>query len=139
MVHQHIILLTDRDIDVSVMMEEVLLGEGYAVRRCSGAPDTIDVVEAALPDMVIVDLLRGGAGETIAFLERLRLCPVTRDVAALATSTDARLLRDLSEPLRELGCDTLIKPFELDDFLALVAQCTCRHRMRGADCDGARP
>lgn len=139
MTHQSIILLTDDDIDVSVMMEEVLLGEGYAVRRCSGAPGTVDVVEAALPDMVIVDLRRSYAGDTIAFLERLRRHPTTRDIAALATSTDPRLLRDLSAPLRELGCGTLAKPFDLDAFLTLVARSTCRCREHDEAGDGARP
>ena len=50
----------------------------------------------------------------------------------IVISTDGRLLRDLAAPLSQLGCSTLEKPFDLEDFLAQITrmldarrQCAC--------------
>jgi CheY-like chemotaxis protein len=120
------VMVTDHDKDIALLMEEVLLAEGYVVCRCPGAHLTADAIEAALPDIVIVDMGRADVCAALALIERLRQHPLTRHVAVLVSSTDTRLLGELSEPLRELRCAALPKPFDLDDFLAQVGQVACR-------------
>jgi hypothetical protein len=49
-------------------------------------------------------------------------------------STDDRQLARLAEPLRELNCVVLAKPFQLDDFfssinICLEAGCSHMHRL----------
>jgi hypothetical protein len=62
------------------------------------------------------------------------------DIAVLVTSTDHRILCDLSVQLHDLGCATLLKPFDLEDFLSCVSHTTQHHSLplrerKVGDCD----
>jgi len=114
------IMVLDDDADVTLLLEEVLIGEGYSVRRCGWNP-TVETIARRRPDALIVDLNPLRPDATLLLLDELRGHPATRAVAALVVCTDAHLLATVSEPLRHLGCSTLIKPFDLDEIIDGVA------------------
>jgi len=77
-------------------------------------------IEQAQAHLLILECGLGDPGPTLALLGELRRNAPTRALPVIVDSTDNRLLARLAEPLRELGCVGLAKPFELDDFFSSI-------------------
>ena len=116
------VIVMDHDASVSVLIEEILLSEGYTVRRCNGTRFTIDALEHTHPDGLIMDLGRADADTAVALLRQIRQHPSLRGMGVLLTSTDNRLLEDLGPHLRQLYCNAVPKPFDLCEFLGQLQQ-----------------
>jgi DNA-binding response OmpR family regulator len=95
---------------------------GYAVTLIDGEATAIDEIAASEPDLIIVDLLLGGAsGWDIVALSRAheRLA----DIPIIICSADVVALRDRANELEEIGkVHVLAKPFGIDEVTALVEQ-----------------
>ena len=93
---------------------------GYEVATYSEATTSVDDLVASRPDLVIVDLLLGGAsGWEIVALSRAdeRLT----DVPIVVCSADVASLRDRSGELERIGnVHVLVKPFGIDELTELV-------------------
>jgi CheY-like chemotaxis protein len=95
---------------------------GYDVTLFDGQRSTIDEIATARPDLVIIDLLLGGAsGWEIATLARAddRLA----DVPMIVCSADVTALRDRAEELERIGnVHVLPKPFGIDELTDVVVR-----------------
>ena len=93
---------------------------GYAVQLFNGNQTTIAELSASEPDLIVVDLLLGGAsGWEIVTLSRAdaRLA----DVPIIVCSADVAALRERSDELKHIGnVHVLPKPFGIDDLTGLV-------------------
>ncbi len=93
---------------------------GYDVTLFNGDTTSVDEIAAAAPELVIVDLLLGGAsGWEIVTLtradERLSHVPI------IVCSADVNTLRNRADELQEKGNVHLLpKPFGIDEMTALV-------------------
>jgi DNA-binding response OmpR family regulator len=114
------ILVKDDCADIRTMMADVLAEEGYAVRCVNRlTPETVRREQA---DLVIVDLSVGNPDTTLLLLGQLRRDKATHNLPILISCTDPRLLDELAGPLRHLNCATLLKPFDIEQLLAYVAE-----------------
>ena len=103
------------------LMSAILDDEaGYDVSLFNGERTTIAELAAAEPDLIIVDLLLGGAsGWEIVTLARAdeRLA----DVPIIVASADVLALRDREAELKRIGnVHVLAKPFGIDAMTELV-------------------
>jgi CheY-like chemotaxis protein len=93
---------------------------GYEVSLFSGESTSIDELAASAPDLVIVDLLLGGAsGWEIVTLARAdaRLA----DIPIIVCSADVNGLRSRAAELETIGNVHLLpKPFGIEEMTALV-------------------
>jgi DNA-binding response OmpR family regulator len=93
---------------------------GYAVTLFAGDATAIGEIAASNPDLVIVDLLLGGAsGWEIVTLARAdrRLA----DVPVVICSADVTALKDRAGELERIGnVHVLAKPFGIDEVTELV-------------------
>ncbi len=93
---------------------------GYEVQLFNGSQTTIADLAASEPDLIVVDLLLGGAsGWEIVTLSRAdsRLA----DVPIIVCSADVAALRERSDELQHIGkVHVLPKPFGIDDLTGLV-------------------
>jgi CheY-like chemotaxis protein len=93
---------------------------GYAVTVFAGDATSVGEIAAADPDLIIVDLLLGGAsGWEIVTLARAdgRLA----DVPIVICSADVTALRDREAELQQIGkVHLLAKPFGIDEVTGLV-------------------
>ena len=93
---------------------------GYDVTLFAGEVASIDDIAAAKPDLMIVDLLLGGASgwEIVALAradDRLSAVPI------IVCTADVVTLRDRAEELERIGgMHILAKPFGIDDATTLV-------------------
>ena len=56
------VLVVDDDMDVLIFMERLLKKAGYRVSTASSGEEALDIVEADLPDLAIIDLKMPGMG-----------------------------------------------------------------------------
>jgi DNA-binding response OmpR family regulator len=93
---------------------------GYDVTLFDGASTALDEIAASEPDLIIVDLLLGGAsGWELVTLARAdaRLS----DVPVIICSADVVTLRDRAAELEQIGnVHVLAKPFGIDEMTGLV-------------------
>ena len=93
---------------------------GYAVTLFAGDSTAIGEIAASDPDLIIVDLLLGGAsGWEIVTLARAdqRLA----DVPVVICSADVTALKDRADELEQIGnVHVLAKPFGIDEVTELV-------------------
>ena len=93
---------------------------GYDVSLFNGQETAIDELEASSPDLIIVDLLLGGAsGWEIVTLARAdeRLA----EVPIIVCSADVTALRDRAADLERIGnVHVLAKPFAIEEMTELV-------------------
>jgi sigma-B regulation protein RsbU (phosphoserine phosphatase) len=107
--------------DFLALMAAILDDEaGYDVTLFSGERTTMAELAAATPELIIVDLLLGGAsGWELVTLARAdeRLA----DVPIIVASADVLALRDREADLERVGnVHVLAKPFGIDDMTDLV-------------------
>ncbi len=119
-VRPRISVLNDNPEFLELMTAILAEDAGYEVTLFAEAATTVDQLAASTPDLVIVDLLLGGASgwDTIVLSradERLA------DVPIVVCSADVSALRDREADLERIGNIHLLpKPFEIDELTELV-------------------
>jgi DNA-binding response OmpR family regulator len=104
------VLIVEDNADLRDMYQEILTMGGHAVRLAETAAEGVAALEAARPDVVLLDL--GIAGGVSGLLAALR--PETRVILASGA-------RDLPERAAALGVSAyLLKPFGPEQLLAAI-------------------
>ena len=107
------ILMSDDDVHIGHMLEEVLSREGYAVTRAYSGTEALLQLQQVQPDLVLLDLMLPGlSGEEV--LPKIQGVPVIVVSAKLDVQDKVKLL---------LGgaADYLTKPFDVQELLARIA------------------
>jgi CheY-like chemotaxis protein len=119
MTRQHVYVVNGSP-DFLDVIRELLQDEHYNVTTTNFVPLSFETIEAARPALLVIDLVLGErAGWEL--LHQLRVSASTRGIPVLLVSTTARLLDDAKEKYKNFGeTRYLIKPFDLDDLLALI-------------------
>lgn len=102
------------------LMLDLLSDEGYQVVSRSGETSAYGLIKQEMPDLVILDIRIEHPESGWLTLDLIRLDPTTTRIPVLVCSADARQLREKAARLSEMRCDTIEKPFDLDDLLARV-------------------
>jgi CheY-like chemotaxis protein len=119
MARQHVYVVNGSP-DFLDVVRELLQDENYNVTTTNFVPLSFETIQAARPELLIIDLVLGEvAGWEL--LSRLRDSASTRGIPVLLVSTTARLLEEAKAQQEGLsGTRYLIKPFDLEDLLALI-------------------
>lgn len=117
------ILIVDDHREITDMVAEALLDEGYAVRVAHDGLAALSEIERRAPDLLLLDVaMPRMSGEQV--LARLRGGAAPRLPVILMTADRA------PERLYALGADQLLrKPFDIGSLLQLVARFTGRLRL----------
>lgn len=102
------------------IVRQLLQDENYNVTTTNFVPLSFETIEAARPDLLMIDLVIGEeAGWDL--LTRLRQGASTRDIPILLLSTTPDLLEEARSQHEKFGGDRyLLKPFDLDDLLEII-------------------
>lgn len=117
-----LILAADDSPDILDLIVEVLEAEEYRVTTTMDPLD-VDAVKRVGPDLVILDrMLEEGEGSGWRLLEELRRDPVTARLPVVVCTGATRRVAENEALLRTLDARVVLKPFDIDDLLAAVAQ-----------------
>jgi CheY-like chemotaxis protein len=113
------VLIVEHDEDLARLLRDVLADEGYQAEWLLASPETLGVIQRRQPDGLIVDIVPNRDSE-YDLLDALRADSIGRRIPILAITTTDTLANGAlaSYNVRE----TLVKPLDLEDFLAKVAQ-----------------
>ena len=115
------ILVIDDHASIRELLEVVLQDAGYETIGHADHATAYERIREVLPALVITDLMDGVMLTGCNTLQLARLDPTTRAIPGLLISSNAPFLREHRQYLRERGCDTLEKPFTLEQLLDKVA------------------
>ncbi len=120
------ILVVEDDAGLQKYLKELLLDNGYSVQTASDGVQALNMLEKALPDLVILDLgLPNMTGEAVCREIRKKYSEV-RVVILTAKDGVADIIQGL-----DLGADDyMTKPFVADELLARIK---ARLRYQGGD------
>ena len=114
---QSTILVLDDEPDLLELLSALLTSAGYKVHTAQTAEDMqIFLKEKNLPDLLVLDLLLAGSygGELVRILKADQH---TRNIPILMISAHP----SVEQAAHEHGADAFLsKPFDIDEFLALV-------------------
>jgi DNA-binding response OmpR family regulator len=116
------ITVFDDDTDFLDLMRDTLAESGYRVVAEPTADAALAIVLRERPSLVILDFWMAGQGAGLTALRLLREHPETAALPVLICSADHTALDDYADDWHALGCETLAKPFDLNDMLARVAR-----------------
>lgn len=106
------ILITDDDVHIGNMLEEILVREGYDVLRAYSGTEALMILKNHQPDLVLLDLMLPGMnGEDV--LTRIR------DIPVIVVSARAEI-NDKVNLLLGGAVDYVTKPFDISELLARI-------------------
>src|SRR5215208_3708348 len=103
------------------LVAELLMDAGYPKAVWHVGQGAFHRIRDEQPDLVLLDINLEHVGRGWNTLDALRLHPKTRHIPVILCSTDMRLLEEKADLLRNLHCQTLEKPFDLETLLDQVA------------------
>jgi DNA-binding response OmpR family regulator len=116
--HQTIVVINDSP-ELLELARLLFEDEGYDVKVAQVGTGAFDLIRHTLPDLVILDVrLPDISGWDI--LQAMKLERAMASIPVLVCTAAVNELRELEDNLRQIGVDTLIKPFAIDALLSKV-------------------
>lgn len=133
------ILVVDADPTIRMLLQDVLIDEGYQV-----AAGTLDALQggalaAVRPELLLVELSQPSSGATLELLAQLNHEAAAGLPPIVFTVTDRRLAERLDQRLPLTRCAALSKPFSLDALSDAVHQALGAHPCRRGEAAPPRP
>ena len=119
----HILVMDDTS-SILELVQELLVDEGYRVTTCRELLD-LPQLHVVQPDLIMMDLLFAGMCETgVQFATAARLDPALAHIPIVFCTAAMREVRDevMAERLRQLRVRVVLKPFDIDELLAVLAE-----------------
>jgi DNA-binding response OmpR family regulator len=117
------VIEVDHDHATSELIAELLKSEGFVPLCYPAWILSVACIEQAQASLLILGLGPGDPSAALDLISELRRNAHTCVLPVIVNSTDDRLLERQAESLRDLGCIMLAKPFDLDEFSALIGAC----------------
>ncbi len=115
----HILVINDEQ-DVLSLFREILEDEGYRVSTLTYPMTELADLRVLAPDLVVMDMIFGGEDRGWHFLQQIRLDRETARLPIVVCTAAVRLAREAKEYLEGMGIGIVLKPFDIDPFLAEV-------------------
>ena len=119
---RHILVLSD-DEDVRLVIQDLLVEEGYRVTNGPYLSGDTEEVLRATPDAILIDCNRMELDASVTFLRTVRAVPNLRDTPVIASVSAVKILDDYQDEVDALGLHVLRKPFDIEMLADVVAEC----------------
>ncbi len=101
--------------------------EGYKVTLRSHLDQDLPEINLIAPDLIIIDYMWATTDDNWSMLQLLRLNTATRETPIVLCTGAIKEAISLNEHLREMNIDVVLKPFDIDRFLKVIAGAIERH------------
>lgn len=119
-VRPHILVINDTQ-EILDLFKDILEEEGYRVTLSSFTFQDVHDVERLAPDLIVLDFLIGGDALGWQMLQKLRMYRPTSNIPIVVCTAALQLVRELEGHLRAKGIFVVLKPFDIDDMVSVVA------------------
>jgi CheY-like chemotaxis protein len=129
----HVLVMDDTPV-ILELLQELLEDEGYRVTTCRDLLD-LPQIRAVQPDVIMQDLRFAGVQEASGqLLTAVRLDPELAHIPIILCTAATREVQDevVAEQLRRLRVRVVLKPFDIDELLAVLAEALIASREESA-------
>ena len=119
MMPPHILVINDEQ-DLLNLFRDILEEEGYRVSTLTYPMAEVGDLVILDPDLLILDMLIGGEDRGWSFLQRLRINRRTATLPIIVCTAAVHLIREVQDYLATMNIGVVLKPFDIDPFLAEV-------------------
>ena len=119
----HVLVMDDTPV-ILELLHELLENEGYRVTTCRDLLD-LPQIRALQPDAILQDLRFAGVSEASGqLLTAARLDPELAHIPIILCTAATRVVQDavIAEQLRQLRVRVVLKPFDINDLLSVLAE-----------------
>jgi two-component system, response regulator, stage 0 sporulation protein F len=110
------ILIVDDQFGIRVLLQEVLVQEGYKVFQAPNGPTALDIVKTQSPDLILLDMKIPGM-DGLEILRNIRKMEVDTKVIMMTAYGEL----DLIQEAMEMGALAhFTKPFDIDELRQAV-------------------
>ena len=114
------ILIVDDDPVTLMMLEKILLSEGYWVAQAMNGRDALYIADDFLPDVIVLDIMMPVMDGTIT-LKNLEANPRTRNIPVLFLTSLISKKEELKKSIKNRT--VLAKPIDRDTLLQEITKC----------------
>lgn len=82
--------------------------------------DALRVIKSSSPDLIVLDIILGSEPLGVQILQSIRADSDIRETPVIICSADSAFLSANAEIIQSLNSETLGKPFDVADMLALI-------------------
>ena len=108
------ILVINDTMEILELFEDILSAMGHDVTLLSYAPDELHQIQAAQPDLVIVDFVIGGREmEGWQLIQKMRMNRSTEKIPIIACTAAVQTVREQEGYLVQQGIAVVLKPFNI--------------------------
>ena len=119
----HILVINDTQ-EILDLLQELLEDAGYRTTTSLAVLD-MEKIKALQPDLIVQDLLFAGTQETgWKFLTLVRLEPELARIPLVLCTAAIGVVKDedMAAHLRDLGVTVVLKPFNIEELLDVIAR-----------------
>lgn len=103
------------------LMDELLREEGYDTVILKASGKAYQDIKHRQPALVVLDIRINDPEAGFTVIDLLRIDPQTAYIPIIICSTATQIIRENEQRLRDKGCEILMKPFNIEELLALIA------------------
>lgn len=111
---KHVLVVNDTE-EIVELLRELVGAMGHRVSATTYAPEDLEEVKKAKPDLVILDLLIGGEQGGWELLQKMKLSRETADIPVIVCTAAAQSVREQEGWLTSKGVKIVLKPFSIED------------------------
>ncbi len=116
----HLIAVVNHEKMFLDLMHEIITQEGYEAVCWHADDDTFTRLQAAQPDLAIVDINVHHRDAAWALLERIHNDPTTAHIPVIVCTADVTYVRRKAPVLLKYNYTVVEKPFDVEDLLGQV-------------------
>ena len=119
---QRHVLAINNDQAVLALFRELLEEEGYRVTTQTYVDKDLAAIKALRPDLIVLDYMWAGEDQGWSLLQLLRMDRTMVKVRIVLCTGAAREVEALNGHLTEMGVRVVLKPFDIDQLLTVIAE-----------------
>ena len=116
------VLVLEADPTIVGLYHELLSEHGYEVTALSQPVDEPHAIAALQPDLILLEFHVSWDGPCPQIIEKLKTHPSTATIPIIVCTGALHLLPPLESVLAEYHVPVITKPFQIDQFLAVIQQ-----------------
>ncbi len=122
------ILAINHSPEVLDLLRDLLTAEGYRVTVQSLLERDLAEVNRLSPNLIVIDYMWATTDDNWSLLQLLRLNPPTAATPIVLCTGAIRQAEALAEHLREMRIDVVLKPFDIERLLNVIAAALARDK-----------
>ena len=115
------VLVVDDTPAIRDLFQIVLADEGYRVTLAADVPDDLNALRRLAPDLLLLDYSFSGTGAGWRLLNTLKADAELATLPVVLCTAAHEAVRERKDALRAWNVRVVLKPFELDDLVAALA------------------